>query len=105
MEIISSTNYVKIGLVIFLICAVICLLAIIICQIGDKRGNALLIGLSIIVITISAAVGLAGLICMSQGKTYRVKVDDEITVGELKDAYRIEDYDAINDIWIVKEKK
>ena len=105
MEIISSTNYIKMGLVIFLICMVICLLAVVICRIGDKRGNALLIGVSIIVITISLAVGFAGLICMSNGKKYRVKVNDEITVGELKDAYRIEDYDAINDVWIVKEKK
>lgn len=105
MEIISSTNNIKIGLITFLICSIIRLLAIIVCLIGDKRGNALLIGVSIIVITISLAIGLAGLICMSQGKTYRVKVNDEITVGELKDAYRIEDYDAINDVWIVKEKK
>lgn len=105
MEILSSTDYVKTGLMLFLICAVICSLAVIVCLIGNKRGNEVLIGISIIVITISAAIGLAGLFSMLCGKTYRVKVNDEITVGELKDAYRIEDYDAVNDVWVVKEKK
>lgn len=105
MEIISSTNSVKTGLIVFFICSIICLLAIIVCWISDKRGNEFLIGLSLIVITISLAGGLIGLAYTSQGKKYRVKVNDEITVGELKDAYRIEGYDAINDVWVVKEKK
>lgn len=105
MEIISSTNYIKIGLTLFLICAVICLLAIIFCIISNKYKNEVLTGACIIVIILSSAIGLAGLICMLNGKTYRVRVNDEITVSELKDAYRIEDYDAANDVWIVKEKK
>lgn len=105
MEIISTTNYVKEGLMVFLICAVICLLAIIFCTLSDKYGHEALTVICLIVIVISAVIGLTGLVSMSLGKTYRVKVNDEITVGELKDAYRIEDYDATNDVWIVKEKK
>ena len=105
MEIISSTNYVKIGLILFLISVIICLLAIIFTMISEKYRHEVLIDICVIVIVASVITGLVGLIMTSQGRTYRVKVNDEITVGELKDTYRIEDYDAINDVWIVKEKK
>ncbi len=105
MEIISSTNYVKIGLILFLICTIIHLLALICYKLSNKYGHEALECVCIIIIIVSAFIGLCSLITMSQGKTYRVKVDDEITIGEFKDAYRIEDYDAVNDIWIVKEKK
>ena len=105
MEIISSTNYVKIGLILFLISVIICLLAIIFIRIDEIYKHEVLSDICVIVIVASVVTGLVGLIMTSQGKIYRVKVNDEITVGELKDAYRIEDYDIINDIWIVKEKK
>lgn len=105
MEIISSTNYVKIGLILFLICTIICLLAIIFLMISEKYRHEVLSDICVIVIVTSIVTGLVGLIMMSQGKTYEVKVNDEITIGEFKDAYRIEDYDVVNDVWIVKEKK
>ena len=105
MEIISTTNYIKMGLILFLICVIVCLLAIIFLMISEKYRHEVLSDICVIVIVASIVTGLTGLILISNGKTYRVKVNDEITVGELKDAYRIEDYDAINDVWIVKEKK
>ena len=92
MEIISSANYVKIGLILFLICTIICLLAIIFTMISEKYRHELLSDVCVIVIVASVIVGIGGLIMMSQGKTYRVKVNDEITIGEFKDAYGIEDY-------------
>jgi len=105
MEIISSTNYVKIGLILFLICTIICLLAIIFTMVSEKHRHETLSDVCVIVIVASAFVGVVGLALMSRGKTYRVKVNDEITIGEFKDAYRIEDYDAVNDVWIVRKKK
>lgn len=105
MEIISTTNYVERGLIAFLICTIICLLAIIFMMISKKYGHEVLIGICIIVIVISVTIGLTSLAIMSQGKIYKVKIDNKTTINELKDAYRIEDYDAINDVWIVKEKK
>ena len=41
----------------------------------------------------------------TETKSYRLHVDNETTVKELKETYDIIKYDADTDLWIVKEKE
>lgn len=57
---------------------------------------------------VSAIVGIILVIVSitidTSGKRYRIRVDNDVTIGELLDTYVVLDYDKNYDVWEVKER-
>lgn len=59
---------------------------------------------SIICAIIGIVIFISSLFIDTNGKHYRIHVDDDVTIGELLDTYKVLDYDNDYNVWEVKEK-
>ena len=102
MEIISEvTSASTIALTIFCIGIVIGVIGYIFLDDTDIVG-AIMLGVGMVIVVVGI---LLVVIADSADKQYRLRVDNQTTVTELKETYDIVRYDPDTDLWIVKKKE
>lgn len=74
---------------------------------GNKyqRDKAATISLILLSLTLFCATMVHHYYTMEERTQYRVHVNDNITVGQIKSVFEIADYDRDNDIWILIKKE
>lgn len=74
--------------------------------IGFVSKTDLGVAIGIIAVIIATIVGACAITFSIENQTIGyIKIDDNVTVQELTDAFIIDSYDAANNVWKVKEKK
>lgn len=99
MEIIGTTNYVGWGIVCIIFGVI--LLTLVSIALYDKADYEIVF----VPIIVGVSVLIVGIISVTTPKKYyKLKVNENVTVGQLSKEYKIVKYSPEDDVWIVEKK-